>query len=400
MDKRNYLENHRFIVLSSDNGNALGVIRSIGEYGLKPVLIYAYEENRLPCLIKSKYISELHIVSSYERGIDFIVSHYGDKYRKPFLFTCDDTAASLVDARYEELLPVCHFFNAGSSGRINYLMNKYVQAQMAEECGFKVPWQVVVDRGVIPEGINYPIITKTPSSLMGAWKDDVFICNNDNELTQAFEKIHSPKVILQDFIDKRDELTIEALSVNGGADVLAPYKVSYLRMEKNTFGNYLSVSRFDNAAMFSKLSELISKCRYAGCFEIEFIEDKSGVLWFLELNFRFSFWNYVVTYGGLNYPICWAEATLAGNVPSLAAVHLRDSFSAMNEPGDFAQSVSSGQVPFGIWIKQLRQTDMLFIYNHSDRMPAVSFWYHKITRFIHRKIGYALRKNHLHTSGE
>jgi len=399
MDKR-ILEHHRFIVLSSDNGNALGVIRSIGEYGLNPVLIYAYEENRLPCLIRSNYISELHIVNSYEEGIDYLISNYGDENNKPFLFTCDDTAASLVDSRYEELNPVCHFFNAGSSGRLNHLMNKYVQSRIAEECGFKVPWQTVVDKGIIPEGIAYPVITKTPSSLMGAWKDDVFICNSDEELTEAYEKIQSPEVILQKFIDKKNELAIEALSVNGGDDVLAPYQVSFLRMEKHTFGNYLSVRRFNDEMILGRLSELIRRCGYSGCFEIEFIEDKQGVLWFLELNFRFSFWNYAVTFGGLNYPVCWAAATLTRELPSLEGLPLKDSFTAMNEPGDFGQSVSTGKISFNVWLKQLRHTDMLFVYHRADKSPAVSFWCHKFIRFIHRKTGHALRKNNIHTSGE
>lgn len=39
---------------------------------------------------------------------------------------------------------------------------------------------------------------------MGAWKGDVYVCQNEDELKNAYKKIKSPQLILQEFIHKKE----------------------------------------------------------------------------------------------------------------------------------------------------------------------------------------------------
>lgn len=55
----------------------------------------------------------------------------------------------------------------------------------------------------IPEGLEYPLITKAAISTIGAWKKDVFICNNQEELEEAYKHIRSSRVMLQKYIHKK-----------------------------------------------------------------------------------------------------------------------------------------------------------------------------------------------------
>ena len=58
---------HKHIVVSGDNGNALGVVRSIAQGGVQPILIYLIEETHLPVLIKSKYLSDIKYIPMRKR---------------------------------------------------------------------------------------------------------------------------------------------------------------------------------------------------------------------------------------------------------------------------------------------------------------------------------------------
>ena len=144
------IREHKHIVVSGDNGNALGVVRSIAEGGIEPILIYLEEETHLPLLIKSRYLTIVHKVHSYEEAIALLIEKYGAEEITPFVYTSDDSVESIVDNRYDELKDMFYFFNAGEKGRINKLMNKHEICMVAEKCGCRIPKQEIVDTGVLP----------------------------------------------------------------------------------------------------------------------------------------------------------------------------------------------------------------------------------------------------------
>ena len=384
------VRDHLFIVISGDNGNALGVVRSLGQAGLKPILIYLIEETHLPQLIRSRYLTTVHKVRSYEEGVDLLLKTYSGLEKKPFVYTCDDTIQSIFDNRYDELVGQFFFFNAGEEGRINELMNKHTICELAESCGFRIPKQEVVKKGELPQTLRYPIITKTLKSIWGAWKADSFICQDEEELRKAYEKISGTDLLLQEFIEKKTEMDYEGFSINGGEEVFIPFQIYYLRIPKGSYGHYTRCEVFEDQAMMKRLRELLRKCKYSGCFEIEFLVDNNDQYWFLEVNFRFSAWNYAVTFGGLNYPAMWAESTLAGKLippeeSDFSILPIKNSFTALDEPGDFGQQVIKKRSSLRKWLQEVKHADMLYLYNPKDKLPALSFWSHKLTRKIFGK---------------
>ena len=96
------------------------------------------------------------------------------------------------------------------------------------------------------------------------------------------------------------------------------------------------------------------------------------------------------TFGGLNYPMMWAESVLAGRIilpeeSSYAKLPIKTYFTALNEPGDFGQSVVKGHMSIWKWLSDVNKADMLYFYNPKDLIPALSFWTSKIFRRLSRK---------------
>ena len=140
------------------------------------------------------------------------------KGKKPYIFTSDDITTSFLDHKYDLIKDKFIFYNAGYKDRITHYMGKDTILQLAEKHGIPVLKNVVVDKGEIPEGLEYPLITKAAISTIGAWKKDVFICNNQEELEEAYKHIRSSRVMLQKYIHKKNELALEAVSANKGTN--------------------------------------------------------------------------------------------------------------------------------------------------------------------------------------
>ncbi|MEG1294241.1 MAG: biotin carboxylase, partial [Clostridium sp.] len=189
-----YFNNHLCIVFALEHYNPLGLIRSLGENNINPV--YISVKRRGPVTCKSKYISKCHFVDSVEDGFNLLISEYGDfdEEHKPFVLFSDDKSVGYFDLHYDEIKDKFICYNAGQTGRINEFMDKNKILEIAKKHGFSVLDSWVVELGEIPEGIEYPVITKDISPNSGNWKSDVFICENEKELKEAFSKISSPIV--------------------------------------------------------------------------------------------------------------------------------------------------------------------------------------------------------------
>ena len=75
--KVNDLLTHRFIVFSVDHYNPLGVVRSLGEEGIKPFAIVIAASGRPPCMIpNSKYLDGVSIVASIEEGYKYLIDNF------------------------------------------------------------------------------------------------------------------------------------------------------------------------------------------------------------------------------------------------------------------------------------------------------------------------------------
>lgn len=371
------LRKRKHIVFCVDHYNPLNVIRSLGEKKLHPHVILLSEH---PVLINHcRYVSKLYRVNSYEEGYKVLVSEYGHEDKKPFVYCSDDKTVSFLDSHYDELKEMFISYNAGNEqGRINWLQNKDNITNLGSLVELDVPKKEIVETGVLPKTLKYPIITKVLASTMGAWKGDVHICQNEDELKEAYKTIQSPKLILQEYIYKKGEFCMEGFAINDGKEIFIPYYADYIRYYGDSYGHYMNMIPFEEGELKEKIKKLFELTKYNGIFEIEFMKGPNGEKFFLEINLRASTWNYALTVGGGNLPYYWAKSTLAGHI-LLEEMKLRKSgFKAIVEPSDFVRNVK--QVGLWKWIKQCLGADCHYYFNAKDPMPFFSYAFHRLAK--------------------
>ena len=374
---------HKHVVLCGDNFNALSIIRSLGEAGIQPIVIVA-QEGFVPLIAKSRFVSVLHKTGSIEESYNTLLK-YGDGNHKSFVYTSDDNHQSLLDENYESLKDDFFFFHGGEAGKITRLMNKATLCDLAEECGFRVPAREVVDRGVLPKTLRYPVYTKTLTPYQEGWKKDASIYHNPEDLAEAYGHMVSKQFLLQEYIQKKDELEIHGFSVNGGESVYLSYYSLYYRMTATTFGYYKHYQVFHDEELKKQIVSIIHKARYTGLFEVELLIDDKDEKWFLEVNFRLPLSNYACTYGGDNLPVLWAKSMLSGQIEYSEESRRRDSFTFMNEVPDFITSVVGKEMSFKAWFKDFRHCDCLVLYHRNDPKPFYFYLLNRCRNVINKR---------------
>lgn len=360
------LKDHLFIVFAIDHYNPLGIVRSLGEMGISP--IYIGVKGKVVLTSKSKYISHFHPVSSVEEGYALLLKEYGgfDEEHKPFVLCSDDRTQGYIDSRYEELKDRFIFFNAGAADRINQYMDKYEILQLAGSCGIAHAETKLCERGHIPPGIRYPIITKSISPNQGGWKSDVFICGSEEELRQAYTKIAAQKVLVQSYIEKKNELEYYGFSINHGKDVFFSVAADYLYLIPGYYSPYMNVFEPPYEDVQNKISAMIRKVGFEGIFSTEFLVTEKDELLFLEINFRNATWSYASTCAGMDLPYLWAESMLSGKLPEHRPFK---PFKAMVEPIDYGKRVDGGSVRLAEWLKDFKECECTYYYNADDTGP-------------------------------
>ena len=364
------LHKHKFIIIGSDHANTLGQIRCLGEKGIKPIVVITEKK---PFLItKSKYLGELHQVNSIAEAPRYVVEHWGHEAIKPFLYTDRDDFMCAIDDCYDLLDGKFYFWNAGEKGRIRKLINKEEQMTLAEECGLNVIPTERVRRGELPKTIGYPIFTKATNSLNPWWKANCFVCHNESELLDAYQHMGVDDVLLQRYIKKKDETPIQGLSIDGGRIVRLFANKTSRRFAPNGFGIYSLIERFDNPEIIEKVEKLIQKAGFTGIFEIEFIQDENGAMYFMEINFRCTMAIHAYAEFGINIPYLFAVGVLTGDIlPQEIDYSRKSNYHLMYELDDFMHSVVKGDTSFWQWLKDFRKADS---YLYIDKRDMGPFW--------------------------
>lgn len=370
------IQNHKFIVFGRDGLNTLGVVRSLGEAGIKPYLVLWTK----PELSKfSKYVQRCYLALTLDAGLQLVLSEFGNEKEKPFVFATEDETVSCLDRHYDELKDKFYFYNAGEQGRLTRLMEKGYLPKIAEACGLRIPKTEEVKKGELPNTLSYPVITKSPTSTFFNWKSNVHICRNEEELLHAFEQINQDRVVIQEYIEKVDEIDYEGFVINDGKDLYMPLNNRYYRLQEDSYGNYAYIERNPRPELIEPIKKLFNEIGYNGIFEMEFLVDKKGLTYFLEINFRSSAWIYAFNKCGVNLPYMFALSTLQHRVDNSLENIKKLPFSLMFSISDFNQNVKTGKVPLWRWLKDFLSTDCLLIFNWHDMNPL---WV-KICRFLH-----------------
>lgn len=361
---------HLCIVIAIEHYNPLGQIRSLGEAGVSPV--YIAIKGRAKIASVSKYISKCHYVDTVEEGYEVLNKEYGSVAEKtglkPYVFCSDDKTIGYLDERYNELKDKFITFNAGEQGRINYYMDKNNILELAKKHGLNVLEAKVCKRGEIPEGLQYPVITKSISPNVGGWKSDVHICHSKEELKKAYESIEAPTVLVQKYIEKKNEYCMEGFSANKGKDVLIAIVSTYNYLLPDYYSPYMTVKNMNHQQIREALEGMFAEIGFEGVYEVEFLIDQDGIYYFGEINFRNSTWSYASTKAGMPLPVLWAETQENGCMKADARKEFED-FTAMVEPIDYAKRVKTGKIDRAEWMKDFKEAGCCYYYSAEDMEP-------------------------------
>lgn len=371
---RNYI-----VFVCKDHYNPLGIVRTLGEAGINPIAVVVKSDPRL--VSKSKYVKTKHIVNTPEEGIQLILSKYAvSKKEKSFILTGDDVTVTTCDQHFDELKDYFYFYNAGEAGRIRRFMNKDNLNEVAVRNGFKIPKTWKVNPGDIPDDIKYPVMTKSINSFGSEWKSIVFICNNEKELKEAYLKIHSDQILLQQYIEKVDEYGYEGFSVNHGKDVFISMQTSQVYSIPDKYTPYWYINNVNDEILIQKAKNMIADIGLDGIWEFEFLVDKNGDMYFLEINFRITVIGWATTVAGMPSITLWCKSMEQGYISNDCKKEIPEGFTCMAECWDYDERVKSGILTHKEWMKQYKSVNAKLYKGRNDFRPFFSFMWYKLTR--------------------
>lgn len=377
------IKNHIHIVFGYEHYNPLGIIRSLGENAINPVAVVIRGNRKITS--KSKYIKKLYFVDSIENGYQLIMEKYGNEREKPFIYTSDDMITNYLDQRYDELKDRFYFYNASIQGRIAYYQDKKNILDLAIKHGLNILKTYVVNVGEIPSDLQYPVITKAIVSTFENWKGDMFICYSEEDLREAYKKIRSQKILLQKYIEKKNELCMEGVSIDKGTKTLISIASQYNYNIADSYSPYMTVQNLTYRSIEEKLMAMFEEIQFEGIFEVEFLIDEDDKLYFLEINFRNSTWSYASTVAGMPLPIIWSSGMLDNKTIDNAYKVIAEPFTAMVEFDDYRKRVKTHQITKVRWLKELRRSRCKYYLGKRDIKPFLSFVFHRIIRGFNRK---------------
>lgn len=312
MSEKIKAKNLRYVIIADGHYNPLGLVRSLGRAGIRADVVVVGGGDAM--IVRSKYANTVAFVNSPGEAIDYVIDKFANSLQKSFLMTGSDAIVAEIDLRYDELKNFFVTYNAGKSGRLNSLLSKSKQNDIAKGLGFNVPDYEEVTVGELPKKVQYPIITKAVSSLEPGWKNLVHICKNQDELTEVYKSLPSKRILLQHYINKKNETGFNGIAINSGRDIYLPLQLTYYSIEADTFGNAIYLFQPVDVELCEKVKKLIREMCYEGAFSVDFVIGEDNNVYFLEVNLRNSAWSFPYTCAGCNLPVIWARSMLSGSL--------------------------------------------------------------------------------------
>lgn len=358
---------NKVIVIGGDHHNTLGVIRGLGERGLKPDVILVTKEKR-SFVDASKYINRSWKVKSEEQIVELLKEHYKQEKVKPVLICCSDATSGIVDDNRDSLDQLFYLPGAEQQGRVSEFMDKKQMADLAIKSGLNIPRCYYINSLETDITlINTPCIVKPIVSRKGG-KSDIAICRTISDLEHYAASHTIEDKQIQDYIDKDFEYQLIGCSTK--SEVIIPGVSKILRPCKGSNTSFLHYTEIDkNFCEIEKCKEFVRRTGYHGLFSLEFLRDKQGKDYFMEINFRNDGNAICVTAAGMSLPYIWYLDCI-GSDYSDERNKLIKSVYVMPDMAEFKLLVTR-QISVKEYISDLRKTNRFMEFDKRDPKP---FW--------------------------
>ena len=371
--------NREVVVIGGNHHNTLSILRSLGEKGIKSLLIVLSPYDPKPFVGYSKYIQKKIVVTNINEISSAMYSLHTTA-EKAIVIACNDCISSYLDMNHNNLSKDFLLPGSKDEGMITHFMDKGAMAQLAVKSGLNIPKSIIISTANPEfESITYPCISKPLVSKNGS-KSDIVICEDESALRKYLNHCRCDKIIIQEYISKDIEFQLIGCSIKEGDKIIIPGVSIILRqpMNGNTgFLRYFPIKEFtyDKSSCF----EFIRSTGYSGLFSVEFIRDKNGTDYFMEINFRNDGNSICVTASGMNLPYIWYLYNCGENIESELCYDSMREVLVMPEFQDF-KNVKHRQISLSNWLKDVKKTDRFMVFSKHDQKP---FWMVVFKQFFH-----------------
>ncbi len=377
----------RIVVVGRNYGSNLSMIRSLKASKVKITVLHVIHSKKikgiaarllLPEIEKySKYCSSFHVCITDKRPENIIKSLLKLKSdEKMLLIPTDDLAAGIIDEHYNELQGAYILPSVNKKGgEIIKLMSKSHQKEMAGGFGIKTAKSFIItpsNDGLIniPDDFKFPCFIK-PNESRKSTKAVMKKCLSKEELKSVLNDLSKKdecEVLAEEFIDIKHEYSLLGISMDGV--VFAPG----LFMTENESiidgvaikGRLFDISNY--ADIKERLCLFVKSINYNGLFDIDLIEDKSGTIYFAEINLRFGGSGYAVTKGGVNLPSILADYVYKKKAIDTSTCVKGTGRTFVNE-SVIMNLYMKGKLSKENALKMMRDADIKFVYDEDDMKP-------------------------------
>jgi predicted ATP-grasp superfamily ATP-dependent carboligase len=120
--------------------------------------------------------------------------------------------------------------------------------------------------------------------------------------------------------------------------------------------------------MEKKLQAMFEEIGYEGVFEVEYLIDKDGTAYFLEINFRASCWNHTTNIADMAESFLWIKGMMNGSIDPADRKEF-EPFTSMSEIIDYGKRVDSGKVTLAEWLRDFKEAKCTYYYHKDDMGP-------------------------------
>ncbi|WP_295876862.1 ATP-grasp domain-containing protein [uncultured Akkermansia sp.] len=385
--------NPDFIIYGSGNYNSLGVLHCMASKGIKVFLLLIGSGRNFfkgEVIRFSKFSHNLHVVHDEEEGLRWLLSHRRNFPKGTIIYPTSDTAESLLDLHYDELIDHFIFPNAGEAGKVTQLMEKDKQTLYAAQAGIRTLWsRYTTSSDFEPDQVTYPCMVKPIKSITGS-KGDMRVCHTPEELNKAIQSAKNTKdFIVQQYIcNESDLLFLGIRFADGTISIPAVIKKPGVSSTGEYTYAIVSTAVAECLPEQENVKNYVNALQFVGPFSIEFGLEKDKN-YFFEINLRNDGTSHYPLAAGINIPYIWYLSS-KGILTNDDLAHPDTEYEMIDEILDIRRVLSHEQTLLQ-WYRRLLSARAYRYYVSFDPLPTLMllpmFLSHVFQKLIRSVIG-------------
>ena len=371
-----------FILFGEGNYNTLGVLHCMAVRKIDVFLLLV--GNGKKCLQGnvigfSRFARFGHTVKTEKEGLEWIKANRNIFPKGTVIYPTSDTAESLLDKNYDNIINHYKFPNCGIQGGVTSLMEKSKQFTKAASYNIRIlQSHYVYNKDFDCSSITYPCMVKPLKSIAGS-KGDMRVCANQSQLEEALSTAkHTNEFIIQQYINNEADLLFLGIALPNG-NVWIPSLVK--KPDVSPTGEYtnalVTTAVSENLPELESVKRFVASLNYVGPFSIEFGLEK-GKNYFFEINLRNDGTSHYPLELGVNIPYVYYRACKE-EFTADDMYYKQEEYPMIDEVLDIRR-VLSREINFGEWWRLFRTAKAYRYYMPFDKRIAIAL----IPMFISR----------------